>query len=80
MYDTSVFSEPLSATMRLVILDDYNLASEWAAKYICNRIVQFQPSAERYFTLGLPTGQPRISTGSIKVALWLVFTGTHPVT
>lgn len=42
--------------MRLVILDDYELASEWAAKYIQNRIVQFQPSKDRYFTLGLPTG------------------------
>ncbi|MCJ8734139.1 hypothetical protein PDJAM_G00232000 [Pangasius djambal] len=42
--------------MRLVILDDYDLASEWAAKYIRNRIIQFKPSAERYFTLGLPTG------------------------
>ncbi|CAI5697273.1 unnamed protein product [Oreochromis niloticus] len=42
--------------MRLVILDDYDLASEWAAKYIRNRIVQFKPSADRFFTLGLPTG------------------------
>lgn len=58
--------------MRLVILDDYSLASEWAAKYICNRIVQFQPSADRYFTLGLPTGQPSIS-------MWLACSGTHSV-
>ncbi|CAB1331036.1 unnamed protein product [Coregonus sp. 'balchen'] len=42
--------------MRLVILEDYDLASEWAAKYIRNRIIQFKPSADRYFTLGLPTG------------------------
>lgn len=42
--------------MRLVILDDYDLASEWAAKYIRNRIIHFKPSADRYFTLGLPTG------------------------
>ncbi|KAL2305224.1 hypothetical protein Nmel_007203, partial [Mimus melanotis] len=27
-----------------------------AAKYICNRIIQFKPSQGRYFTLGLPTG------------------------
>ncbi|KAL7885762.1 hypothetical protein AOLI_G00060570 [Acnodon oligacanthus] len=45
-----------AAIMRLVILDDYDLASEWAAKYIRNRIIQFKPSADRYFTLGLPTG------------------------
>lgn len=43
--------------MRLVILDNYDLASEWAAKYICNRIIQFKPGQDRYFTLGLPTGK-----------------------
>ncbi|KAH1169963.1 hypothetical protein KIL84_000948 [Mauremys mutica] len=54
---TSFFSCKLfTITMRLVILDDYDLASEWAAKYICNRIIQFKPSQGRYFTLGLPTG------------------------
>ena len=42
--------------MRLVILDDYKLASEWAAKYIKKRINQFQPNSGKYFTLGLPTG------------------------
>lgn len=47
--------------MRLVILDDYDLASEWAAKYIRNRIIQFKPSADRYFTLGLPTGKQKTS-------------------
>ncbi|ETE59334.1 Glucosamine-6-phosphate isomerase 2, partial [Ophiophagus hannah] len=41
--------------MRLVILENYDLASEWAAKYICNRIIQFKPNESRYFTLGLPT-------------------------
>ena len=49
----------VSATMRLVILDDYDLASDWAARYIRNRIVEFRPSADRYFTLGLPTGESR---------------------
>ena len=43
--------------MRLVILEDYDLASEWAAKYIRNRIITFRPTAQRYFTLGLPTGE-----------------------
>ncbi|XP_069620143.1 glucosamine-6-phosphate isomerase 1 isoform X2 [Ranitomeya imitator] len=42
--------------MKLIILDDYDQASEWAAKYIRNRIIHFNPSAEKYFTLGLPTG------------------------
>ncbi|XP_078006626.1 glucosamine-6-phosphate deaminase 1 isoform X2 [Phascolarctos cinereus] len=42
--------------MKLIILEDALQASEWAAKYIRNRIVQFQPGPTRYFTLGLPTG------------------------
>lgn len=42
--------------MRLVILDDYDKTSEWAAKYVRNRILKFNPGPERYFTLGLPTG------------------------
>lgn len=46
--------------MRLVILDDYDLASEWAAKYIRNRIIHFKPTADRYFTLGLPTGELKV--------------------
>ena len=48
--------------MRLVILDDYSRASEWAAKYICKRINQFKPTADRYFTLGLPTGSTPLGT------------------
>lgn len=44
-------------SMRLVILDDYDKASEWAAKYVRNRILQFNPSKEKPFVLGLPTGE-----------------------
>lgn len=42
--------------MKLIILNDYDLASEWAAKYIKNKILLFKPGPEKYFTLGLPTG------------------------
>nr|BAH12360.1 unnamed protein product [Homo sapiens] len=42
--------------MKLIILEHYSQASEWAAKYIRNRIIQFNPGPEKYFTLGLPTG------------------------
>uniref|UniRef100_A0A8C9TMW6 Glucosamine-6-phosphate isomerase n=1 Tax=Scleropages formosus TaxID=113540 RepID=A0A8C9TMW6_SCLFO len=42
--------------MKLIILDDYDKASEWAAKYIRNRILHFNPGPGRFFTLGLPTG------------------------
>ena len=43
--------------MRLVILDDYDKASEWAAKYVRNRIQAFNPGPDRHFVLGLPTGK-----------------------
>ncbi|TKS72473.1 Glucosamine-6-phosphate isomerase 1 [Collichthys lucidus] len=42
--------------MKLIILNDYDQASEWAAKYIRNKILLFKPGPDRYFTLGLPTG------------------------
>ncbi|CAI9725117.1 glucosamine-6-phosphate isomerase 2 [Octopus vulgaris] len=48
--------------MRLVILDTSNDVSEWAAKYIRRKILEFKPSAERYFTLGLPTGSTPLGT------------------
>lgn len=55
--------------MRLVILEDYDLASEWAAKYIRNRIVQFKPTADKYFSLGLPTGS--VFTSIISPAVFM---------
>ncbi|ESO88460.1 hypothetical protein LOTGIDRAFT_193331 [Lottia gigantea] len=42
--------------MKLVILDKYKDVSEWAARYVRRRIIDFKPGPERYFTLGLPTG------------------------
>ena len=57
--------------MRLVILDDYDLASEWAAKYIRNRIITFRPTAQRYFTLGLPTGEGHSHTHAIYIYICL---------
>lgn len=46
--------------MRLVIKDDYNGVSEWSAKYIKKRILEFAPTSDRFFTLGLPTGIKKI--------------------
>uniref|UniRef100_A0A8C9Q821 Glucosamine-6-phosphate deaminase 1 n=1 Tax=Spermophilus dauricus TaxID=99837 RepID=A0A8C9Q821_SPEDA len=42
--------------MKLIILEHYSQASEWAAKYIRNRIIQFNPGPNKYFTMVLPTG------------------------
>lgn len=42
--------------MRLIIQQDYNNVSNWAANYIAMRIKEFNPSKSRRFVLGLPTG------------------------
>lgn len=48
--------------MRLIILDTYDDVSTWAAKYIRNKVHQFNPGPDRYFTLGLPTGGTPLGT------------------
>jgi len=42
--------------MRLVILEKYDDVSEWAAKYVAKKIRDFNPGPNKYFVLGLPTG------------------------
>ena len=42
--------------MRLIIENDYQKMSKWAAEHVIERINSFGPTAERPFVLGLPTG------------------------
>ncbi len=42
--------------MRLIIQPHYGLVSKWAANYVASKIIEFNPSAEKPFVLGLPTG------------------------
>lgn len=42
--------------MRLIIQPDYQSISSWAAEYVISRINTFNPTADRPFVLGLPTG------------------------
>ncbi len=42
--------------MKLIITETSDLVGEWAAKYVMKRILDFKPSADRLFVLGLPTG------------------------
>ena len=42
--------------MRLIIQDNYELASKWAANYMTRKIILAQPTAEKPYVLGLPTG------------------------
>ncbi|TFK46252.1 Glucosamine/galactosamine-6-phosphate isomerase [Heliocybe sulcata] len=48
--------------MRLIIRDDPTAVGEYIANYICKRINNFAPTAEKPFVLGLPTGSSPIST------------------
>jgi len=42
--------------MRLIIEPSYEVASAWAAGYVARKIIDFRPTKERPFVLGLPTG------------------------
>lgn len=42
--------------MRVIIEPDYDLLSKWAANYVAAKINKANPSAQKPFVLGLPTG------------------------
>lgn len=42
--------------MRLVIEPNYGLMSKWAAYYVASRIIKANPTADKPFVLGCPTG------------------------
>ena len=42
--------------MRVIIEPDYEKLSQWAANYVVDRINAANPTAEKPFVLGLPTG------------------------
>ncbi|MEL3907347.1 MAG: glucosamine-6-phosphate deaminase [Treponema sp.] len=42
--------------MRVIIKPDYDTCAVWAADYICKKIKDFAPTADKPFVLGLPTG------------------------
>lgn len=48
--------------MRLIPLQDAKEVGLWSARYIADRINKFQPTAERPFVLGLPTGGTPLAT------------------
>ncbi|CDS13368.1 Putative Glucosamine-6-phosphate isomerase [Lichtheimia ramosa] len=56
--------------MRLIIREDYEEVSSYIANYIKERIRQYNPSAERPFVLGLPTGSSPIGTYKKLVELY----------
>jgi glucosamine-6-phosphate deaminase len=48
--------------MRVIIQNDYESMSRWAANYIASRINKANPTTENPFTLGLPTGSSPLGT------------------
>src|SRR3712207_482275 len=46
----------LKETMRVIIEKDYEQLSKWAAEHVIKRINEFNPTPDRKFVLGLPTG------------------------
>ena len=48
--------------MKLVIHNNYDELSIWAANHIAERISDFAPTAEKPFVLGLPTGSTPLGT------------------
>ena len=48
--------------MRLIIEPNYQQLSRWAATYVAKKINEFNPTAEKPFVLGLPTGGTPLGT------------------
>ena len=48
--------------MRLIIQPNYDLLSIWTARYVAKKIVDFGPTKDRPFVLGLPTGSSPVGT------------------
>lgn len=46
--------------MRLIIEKDYEQLAEWAAEHVIKRINDFNPTPQKKFVLGLPTGSSPI--------------------
>jgi glucosamine-6-phosphate deaminase len=48
--------------MKLVIQENFDALSLWVASYVRRRIIEFAPTAQKPFVLGLPTGGSPIGT------------------
>jgi glucosamine-6-phosphate deaminase len=55
--------------MRVIIQSNYDLVSKWVASYVVRKIRDFQPTSEKPFVLGLPTGSSPVGTYKELVAM-----------
>jgi len=56
-----------SCAMRLIIAEDGNGAAQWVAAHVKRCILEFAPTAERPFVLGLPTGSSPVATYKVVI-------------
>jgi len=56
--------------MRLIPLNSPSQVGLWSARYIADKINQFQPTQDRPFILGLPTGGTPLATYQQLIALY----------
>ena len=56
--------------MRVIIQEDYDKCSVWAANHIAKRINDFNPTAKKPFVLGLPTGSTPLGTYNELIKLY----------
>lgn len=56
--------------MKLIIHNNYDELSQWAAEHISERINSFKPTAEKPFVLGLPTGSTPLATYKALIELY----------
>jgi glucosamine-6-phosphate deaminase len=55
--------------MRVIILENYDRLSAWAANYIAAKINAYAPTEDRHFVLGLPTGSSPLGTYKALISL-----------
>jgi glucosamine-6-phosphate deaminase len=55
--------------MRVIIQPNYDLISKWVASYTVRRIREYQPTTDKPFILGLPTGSSPLGTYKELVAM-----------
>jgi glucosamine-6-phosphate deaminase len=56
--------------MRILIHDNYDRLSTWVAHYVANKINHFQPTPDKPYVLGLPTGSSPLGTYAELVKLY----------
>lgn len=56
--------------MRLIVKENYEDLTHWAARYIAKKINAFEPTVDKPFVLGLPTGSSPIGVYNDLIALY----------